>query len=150
VSGLQRSKGIEVEAQWRPTPALTANLAYSYIEGKIVEDLAIPIGTPLPNVPRHNLAGYARYVFQDGGLAGLGLNVGAQYNSRRFVYDGGLIALDSYAVFNTGLSYAFGTWEAQVNVNNLFDERYYPDACCRQRITPGQPRNVRLTIARRF
>ncbi|QNQ09822.1 TonB-dependent siderophore receptor [Sphingomonas alpina] len=155
VTGLQRSKGIEVEAQWRPMRALTANLAYSYIEGEIAEDETIPVGTPLPNVPRHNLAGYARYVFQGGGLAGLGLSVGAQYNSRRFIYDSGylhdnLIMLGGYTVFNTGLSYEFGAWEAQVNVNNLFDERYYPDACCQQRITPGQPRNFRLTIARRF
>ncbi|WP_336967394.1 hypothetical protein [Sphingobium aromaticiconvertens] len=33
---------------------------------------------------------------------------------------------------------------------NLLDERDFPDSCCADRITPGQPRNWRLSLSRHF
>lgn len=43
-----------------------------------------------------------------------------------------------------------GGGEIQLNLNNVFDKWYYPDACCITRATPGQPRNWRLTLSRSF
>lgn len=159
VSGRQRSRGVEAEAHWTPTPAFSADFAYSYIVARYAEDTSVPTGTPLPNVPRHNLAGYASYRVQGGALTGVGVIAGAQYNSARYTYDSGyagtpyardaLLRLAPYTLVNLGLSYAMGPWLAQANVNNVFDERYYPDACCIQRVTPGQPRNFRLTLTYR-
>lgn len=160
VSGLQRSKGLEVETHWRPTGTLSIDFAYSYIDAQYVEDEDVPVGTPLPNVPQHNLAGYAQYKFAGGALRGLGMIAGAQYNSARHVYDyfyagtpyerDALMRLAPYTLVNLGLSYQLGDWLAQANVNNLLDKRYFPDACCIQRVTPGQPRNFRLTLSRHF
>ena len=60
------------------------------------------------------------------------------------------MVLKDYTLVNGGLSYAFEGWRAQVNVNNIFDKRCYPDACCTTRVTPGEPRNWRLTLSRTF
>ena len=92
-----------------------------------------------------------------GPLAGFGANVGLLYNSNRYTYDSfaypwqdPMMVLKNYILVNGGLSYTFEGWEARINVNNIFDKRYYPDACCITRVTPGEPRNWRLTISRRF
>ncbi|WP_447761788.1 hypothetical protein [Sphingopyxis panaciterrae] len=61
-----------------------------------------------------------------------------------------MIALRNHVLVNGGLSYAFEGWEARLNVNNIFGKRYYPDACCVTRVTPGEPRNWRLRVSRRF
>ena len=58
--------------------------------------------------------------------------------------------LPSYALVDAGLSYRFGPWGVRLNVNNLFDKRYFPDACCVDRVTPGEPRNWRLSLTRSF
>ena len=42
------------------------------------------------------------------------------------------------------------TIRAQVNIENLFDEDYYPNAHSNTNITPGSPRAVRLALTTRF
>jgi len=51
---------------------------------------------------------------------------------------------------DAGVSYRFGTWTARLNLNNVFDVRYCPDACCVDRVTPGEPRNWRLGLTKTF
>lgn len=157
VSGKQRSKGAEVELHWRPMPGFGIDVAYAYIKASYVEDEVYPVGIPLPNIPKHSASIFASYVVPDGMLAGLGGNVGVAYTSRRHTYDAfpypgqdPMMVLDDYTLVNAGLSYTIGTWQAQVNVNNIFNQRYIPDACCLSRVTPGEPRNWRLTLRRSF
>jgi iron complex outermembrane receptor protein len=157
VSGKQRSKGAELELHWRPDPSFGIDFAYTYVRGRYLEDEFSPPGTPLPNIPKHNATLFGHYRLQSGPLAGLGANLGLLYNSNRYTYDSfayswqdPMMALKSYVLVNGGLSYAFEGWEARINVNNIFDKRYYPDACCITRVTPGEPRNWRLTVSRRF
>jgi iron complex outermembrane receptor protein len=157
VSGEQQSQGIEVELHWRPDPALNLDVAYAYNDATYIEDTSYPAGERLPNVPKHVLSLYGRYVVQKGMLSGLGINFGAAFNSARNNFDAFAypdqnphLTLAAYWLVNAGLSYSFGDWEAQVHVNNLLDERYFSDACCLTRVTPGEPRNWRLTIRRSF
>lgn len=157
VSGKQRSKGVELELHWRPDPSFGVDFAYTYIRARYVEDSDVPTGTPLPNIPRHNATIFAHYVVPDGPLENLGVNAGLLYNSNRYTYDAfaypwqdPMMVLKNYVLANAGLSYRLAGWEAQINVNNLFDKRYYPDACCLTRVSPGQPRNWRLTLSRTF
>ena len=53
-------------------------------------------------------------------------------------------------LFDAGLSYAYRDWTIRLNVNNLFDKRYFPDSCCVDRVTPGEPRSWRLSLSRHF
>ncbi|HUD29810.1 MAG TPA: TonB-dependent siderophore receptor, partial [Novosphingobium sp.] len=157
VGGKQRSLGAEVEVHWRPGQGFSLDFAYAYIKAKYLEDTDYPAGTPLPNIPKHNVAVFGSYVVPEGVLAGLGANLGVSYTSTRYTYDAfpypgqdPMMVLGEYWLVNGGLSYAFGTWEARVNVNNIFNERYIPDACCLSRVTPGEPRNWRLTVRKSF
>lgn len=162
-AGEQRSRGVEVEATWRPTPAWTLSIAYAYLDAKITRDNVLPVGARLQNVPRHNINLFGEYVVPRGPFAGFGLNLAFQYNSDKVGanfpedVDGdgapdpiAAFTLPSYALVDAGLSYRFGPWGVRLNVNNLFDKRYFPDACCVDRVTPGEPRNWRLSLTRSF
>ncbi|MGV7121985.1 TonB-dependent siderophore receptor [Sphingopyxis sp. 550A] len=162
-TGEQRSRGIEVEGTWHPAPGATLAIAYSYLDATITKDNLLPVGARLQNVPKHGLNIFGEYIVPSGPLANLGINAGFQYNSRKvgnnypedLDFDGNfdalsLFALPGYALFDAGLSYAYRDWTIRLNVNNLFDKRYFPDSCCVDRVTPGEPRSWRLSLSKRF
>jgi iron complex outermembrane receptor protein len=162
-TGEQRSRGFEIEGTWHPTPAWTLSLAYAYLDAKVTKDNLFEVGARLQNVPRHGLNLFAEYVVPSGPLANLGFNLAFEYNSRKvganwpedLDLDGvsdplSLFTLPSYALVDVGLSYAYRDWTIRLNVDNLFDKRYYPDSCCVDRVTPGESRNWRLGLSRRF
>jgi iron complex outermembrane receptor protein len=155
VTGEQRSRGVEVEGAWRPTTAVEITAAYSHIDAKVTKDNVLPVGLPLANFPKDALNLWGKYTVRSGPFAKLGISLGALYNSDRHFNEvaGGVVTLytlPSYTLFNAGLSYPFGPWNVNLNVDNLTDERFFPDACCLDRITPGEPRNWRLSLRRGF
>jgi iron complex outermembrane receptor protein len=161
VTGEQRSRGLEVEGGWTPNDAWSTTLAYAYIDAEVTQDNSIPAGTRLSSVPKHNIYLRGEYVVRQGALANLGLSLAVLYNSDRnsSLYltdmDGDGDAepaakLAAYAVVDAGLSYAMSGWESRFALNNILDKRYYPDANDLTRVTPGEPRNWRLSLSRKF
>jgi iron complex outermembrane receptor protein len=157
VTGEQRARGVEAEMQWQPINGLSLNFAYTFTDAKVTKDNFFSVGAPLSNVPRHNIGAFAQYEVQDGPLAGLGATLGVSYNSRRNgdIYsvnpDGSvLLWLPAYTLVDAGLTYRGDGWGLQLTVANLFDERYFPDTGGIDRVTPGNPRNWRLTLSRTF
>ena len=152
VTGEQRSRGIEVEGGWLPTAAWELRGAYAYLDAEVTQDTTLPVGIPLANVPRNSASLWGKYTVQAGALQGLGLSLGAVYNSDKHFYEYGdrLYTLPSYTLIDAGVSYAFGTAELQLTASNLTDRRYFPDAAGLDRVTPGEPRNWRLSVRYRF
>jgi iron complex outermembrane receptor protein len=150
VTGEQRSRGVEVEGTWRPVDGLELIGAYARIDAEVTKDNSIPVGTPLANFPRNGLSLWGKYTLQDGPLAGFGVSLGVVHNSRKHFWEGAVYDLPGYTIFDAGVSYAAGPWTVQLNVENLTDERYFPDGAGLDRITPGEPRNWRLSLRRMF
>jgi iron complex outermembrane receptor protein len=161
VTGEQRSRGLEIEGGWSPREAWKFGWAYSYIDAVITRDEVFATGVQLSNVPRHNLFLSAQYEVQSGPLSHLRVGLEALYNSRRnsslspYDYNGDgvddpAIPLPSYSLADLVVSYPVQGWDAQLSVDNVFDERYYPDAGYYTRITPGAPRSWRFALARKF
>jgi iron complex outermembrane recepter protein len=159
VTGEQRSRGLEVEGAWRPVQPLMLSLAYAYLDAEVTKDNLFVIGAPLANVPKHSINLYSEYALTQS----LGASFGVLYNSRKNAtlfpedLDGdgefdpiSLFELPSYTIMDAGLSYLTGPWQMRLNVNNLLDKRYFPDACCVDRVTPGEPRNYRFSVQRKF
>lgn len=162
VTGEQRSRGFEIEGAWRPTPGWNISLAYTYIDAKVTRDNDIPVGTRLGNVPRHNLYVRSEYELRTGPLTGLGMNLAVLWNSRKVadtsyyfdangdgINDAGF-TLPGYVLVDGGLSYRTSDWRFALNVNNLFNKHYFPDASYYTRVNIGEPRNWRLSVAREF
>jgi iron complex outermembrane receptor protein len=163
VTGEQRSRGFEAEGMWSPLQPLKLSLAYAYLDTEVTKDNLFKVGTPLANVPRHSVNLFGEYVIPQGPLANFGANMGVLYNSRKNAtlfpedldFDGtvddiSLFELPGYTIVDAGLSYYTGPWQMRFNVNNLLDKRYFPDACCVDRVTPGEPRSWRLGVQRKF
>jgi len=157
VTGEQRSRGFEAEMRWQPFSGFGVDLAYTYVDAKVTKDNFFTVGAPLSNVPKHNIGAFARYEVQEGPLTGFGATLGVSYNSKRNgdIYstrpDGSvLIWLPAYTLVDAGISYKRDGWGAQLTVANLLDKRYWPDTGGIDRVTPGNPRNWRLTLSREF
>jgi iron complex outermembrane receptor protein len=163
VTGEQASRGVEIEGTWHPTPQTTLSLAYANLDAKVTRDTLFTIGAQLPNVPRNSINLFAEYIIPEGPLADLGMNLDLLYNDSKNAttypedIDGdgipdqaSFFRLPSYTVVGAGLSYRLGSWTARASVNNIFDTRFYPDACCLDRVTPGAPRNFRLSVSKAF
>jgi iron complex outermembrane receptor protein len=163
VTGEQASRGVEIEGTWHPTPQTTLSLAYANLDAKVTRDTLFTIGAQLPNVPRNSINLFAEYIIPEGPLADLGMNLDLLYNDSKNAttypedIDGdgipdqaSFFRLPSYTVVGAGLSYRLGSWTARASVNNIFDKRFYPDACCLDRVTPGAPRNFRLSVSKAF
>jgi len=163
VTGEQRSRGAEVEGAWAPLPSLTLTLAYAWLDAVVTRDNLFTVGEQLANVPRHSLYLTGDYTVPEGPLAQLGMRVGYLFNSHKNAtlypedldFDGrydpiSLFTLPGYSLVDVGLSYPLASWKLRLNVNNLLDRRYFPDACCVDRVTPGEGRNWRLSVQRSF
>jgi iron complex outermembrane receptor protein len=161
ITGEQRSRGLEFEGGWAASESWNLNWAYTFIDAVITSDNIFPTGVQLSNIPKHNVYLFTSYEVPQGPLASLSLGLGALYNSRKnsalanFDFDGDgvddpAIPLPSYTLLDAVVSYPFKEWQAQLSVGNLLDKRYYPDAGYFTRVTPGEPRNVRVSISKRF
>lgn len=163
ITGEQRSRGLEVESVWQATPSLAMSLAYTYLDAIVTRDNLFQVGARLANVPKHGLYLAGDYIVRGGPANGLGLRLGYLYNSRKNAtlwpedldFDGNydpisLFGLPGYSLLDAGVSYPFKGWELRLNANNLLDKRYFPDACCVDRVTPGEGRSWRLTAATHF
>ncbi|QKR98377.1 TonB-dependent receptor [Sphingomonas sp. CL5.1] len=157
ITGEQQSRGVEAELRWQPVAGFSLNAAYTYVDAKITKDNFFTVGAPLSNIPAHNVGIFAQYEVPKGPLAGLGATLAFTYNSKRNgdVYstrpDGSvLLWLPAYTLVDAGLSYQRDGWGVRLTVANLFDERYWPDTGGIDRVSPGTPRNFRLTLSRDF
>ena len=104
---------------------------------------AAQAGATVPLVPRQTFSLWNRYQL----VPRLGAGLGVVHQTRMFAAIDNAVTLPGFtrvdaAAFVT-LTHAL---RAQVNVENLFDERYYPTSHGNNNIAPGAPRSVRLSL----
>jgi catecholate siderophore receptor len=145
----QRTKGIEVGASGTPAAAWHVMAAYSYQDGVITRTLSASAlaGARLAQLPRHTFSIWNRVDFSRVWAAGLGIvRRGDMFASTdNAVTIPAFVRVDA-AVFANLSSRV----RAQVNLENLLNERYYASANNNFNITPGSPRAVRVTLTTRF
>nr|HET7860097.1 TonB-dependent siderophore receptor [Caldimonas sp.] len=144
-TGQQRTEGFELGVQGEVTPSWRVYGGYSYLHGRIAETTsAAPAGATLQLVPDHLFALWNRVALGPSWAAGLGF----VYQSNSFATLDNRVELPGFARTDAALYYAFagGRASVAVNVENLFDRRYFPTADGNNNISPGAPRNVRVTL----
>lgn len=153
LTGEQRTRGIELEAAWRPLKGVELTGAYSFLDAKVTADSRLVVGARLSSVPRHVVNLWGRYTIQKGPFTNLGAGLGLHHESNRPASTASATStpfyLDAYTLVEAAIFYRFGDWTAQANVRNLLNERYFPTASL-TRTTPGEPRTVVISLARRF
>ncbi|MBX9815784.1 MAG: TonB-dependent siderophore receptor [Sphingomonas sp.] len=148
LTGTQRSRGFELEARGQLTKNWNLSLAYALTEAVITTTTAAaPAGRQVPLVPRHSFSAFTRYEV----TPRLGIGAGVSYLSDRFASISNAVTLPDYARVDAALYYKLTkNIEAQVNIENLFDAGYFPQAHTDNNITTGAPINARATLRLRL
>lgn len=148
--GQVRGKGIEMDIYGRVLAnlSLTANLAFNNTEITKSED-EDEIGKQAANAPKSQGGFWAKYDFAGGAMKGLGIALGANFQSKREsgAYD---ITLPNYCVANAGLYYRIDKIQLSATFNNLFNKTYWLGADSFTRLFPGAPRNFLVGVGYTF
>jgi catecholate siderophore receptor len=147
LTGLQRTEGIEFGIQGQVTKHWQIYAGYANLDAEIRKATTVPAGRKVALVPRNAASIWNRVDLAGNWSAGLGI-----------VYQGGVYASTTNAVKLPSFSRVDGAIYYQVdkrtrvalNMENLFDRRYYATAGGDNNIIVGAPRTAQLTLSTRF
>ena len=81
----------------------------------------------------------------------LGLGLGLTHQDESFINNGNSAVLPSYTRFDAAAFYDVSdALRLQVNIENLTDTLYFPNAHSTHQTTVGAPLNARFTVSGRF
>lgn len=139
--GTTRTKGAEVALAGRIAPHWQASVAYTYQDAALGGNGAVR----LSQVPEHQFALWNRYEVTQK----LGLGLGVVHQSSMFAAirtAATTTQLPAFTRVDGGIFFKpHPRLQLQLNVENLFNVTYFPDAHNNNNISTGAPRNARLT-----
>lgn len=139
-------RGFEAQLQGQVTPGWFLTAGYSYLEGE-QQSRTGPTGRRLRELPEHKFAIWNNFQATD--QLGFGLGLTAQDES--FADNGNTATLPAYARVDMAVFYDVNdNLRLQLNVENLLDELYFPNAHSADEFTVAPPVNARLTVTGRF
>jgi iron complex outermembrane recepter protein len=148
-AGEVASRGVELDVSGRLRRDLKLSAAYAYTDARVTRgDTTIRTGSRVPNVPRHSanvllVAGDAR-MSAGAGLAYVGERFGDVAASSDF-------RLPGYTTARLMAAYAPDKrWRIALDVDNLFDRRYYASSYSRLWVMPGSTRTATATLSYRY
>jgi catecholate siderophore receptor len=145
----QRTNGFELGATGHLTDAWSVVGGYEFQDGRITETLSANAraGARLAQVPRHSFSLWNRYDISPR----WGVGAGVIHGGTQFTSTDNTVLLPSFTRVDGALFVRLSrTLSAQVNVENLLDERYFAFAHSNTNITPGSPMAVRVGLTTRF
>jgi iron complex outermembrane receptor protein len=149
VSGEVQSRGLEADITGQIDENWSVTGSYAYTDTEVLEDPILK-GQPLDGVSKHTAALYLTRDFGHVGIGNLRAGAGARYASRWGVNDGTGVEyyLPSSKVADAFVAYKMKFEERdltlQLNLKNVFDERYYTSASGlgSPAIVIGEPRQL--------
>jgi catecholate siderophore receptor len=139
-------RGFEASLQGQVTPGWFLTAGYSYLDGEQVNRTG-PTGLRLRELPEHMFSIWNNVQATD--KLGFGLGLTAQDDS--FADNGNTATMPAYARVDAAVFYDVSdNLRVQVNVENLFDELYFPNAHSADELTVAPPLHARFTITGRF
>lgn len=147
-TGKSRTKGFEAAMVGQLAKGLQVTLGYALQDGEIRSTTsAAPAGRTLAQVPRHQFSAWGRYDFTDR----LGLAVGAVRQSQQFATISNAVRMPGFTRIDAALFYKLSdAGQLQLNVENLTDADYFPNAHTDNNISTGAPLNARLGVKLKF
>ena len=140
----QRTDGVELGISGQVTDAWSIQGGYAWQDGELTDQLG---GTTLAQLPEHVASLWNRYDFSPA----WGVGLGVVYQSDMYAAADNAVTLPSFTRVDAGVYYTLSEHlRMQLNVENLLDERYYPNAHNNNNITPGSPLAVRVGVTANF
>lgn len=139
-----RTEGVELQLVGKLADKLQINAGYSYLDGQ--QRNAASVGGQdlrLFQVPEHMISLWTKYDFTEQFAAG----VGVTHQSSQFATNDNSVRIPAFTRVDAALYYDVSEQvQVQLNVENLFDETYYPSVHNNDNISTGEPLNARLTV----
>ncbi len=146
--GKARSQGLDLQLSGQVTDAIRVIGAFAYIDAEVTKgDKAIPAGSRILGVAKRSGSLLGVYEFQDGVLRGSDLGAAFTYVGDRSGEAGTQFELPAYHTVDLLAHYkATENVTVGLNLNNLFDEKYYERSYSNYWISPGEPRNLTVSL----
>ena len=147
-AGEARSRGLDLQFSGQLSDALRLIGAYAYIDAEVTKgDAALPAGSNLLGIPRHSGSLLAVYEFQHGALRGSDIGAAVTHVGERSGQAGSDFRLPAYETLDLLAHYkASEQVTLGVNLNNVFDRKYYERAYNSVWVLPGEPRNLSFSL----
>jgi len=157
-SGQQRAQGFEIGVQGEVMRRWQVYGGFSHIVARVMKPVStgttasvssiIPAGNRLPLAPEDTFSLWNRF---DIG-AGWGAGLGVIRQGESFASITNTVRLPAYTRVDAAVFYAFngGRTRVALNAENLGDRQYYPTVDGDNNISPGAPRNARVTFTHSF
>ncbi|WP_373518026.1 TonB-dependent receptor domain-containing protein [Pricia sp.] len=151
-SGVAKSRGFEVDVAGEVFPNLSINAGYAYNDSRITQSAyGFEIDRQANNAPFNTLSFWGNYsfkgLFKNAGLAVGVYHIGERTTPGEISYPAPLLQeIPSYTIFEAGLFYRYQNLSFNINIENLFNERYIAGATNAFYLYPGKPRNVMARI----
>ncbi len=144
VEGSQ-TRGLEVQLTGALTEHWAITTGYSYLDGEIQRaDGSGNDGNSTRQTPEHMFSIWNSYEVNSKLRLGLGLT----YQDSFFIQEDNSVEVPSFVRVDAAAYYQINDrMRLQLNVENLLDEEYFPDAHNNNNITTGRPLNARVTLA---
>ncbi|WP_300376564.1 TonB-dependent siderophore receptor [Henriciella sp.] len=140
------TQGFEAQLQGQVTDRWFVTAGYSYLDGEIV-DRTGPTGRTPRELPENMFSLWNTYKV----TSKFGLGLGLTYQDESFINNSNTATLPDYTRVDAAAYYDVSErLRVQLNVENLTDELYFPNAHSTHQATVGAPLNARVTISGRF
>lgn len=147
-TGSQRTNGFELGIKGKVTEAWTVTGGYAYQDAFISSaTISARQGAQVALVPHHTFSLWNNYRF----MSRLALGFGLIQRSDMFAAIDNAVVLPGYVRADAALFYSISErWRVQVNMQNIFNRRYYLTADGNNNISPGAPASGRVALVARF
>ncbi|WP_252274218.1 TonB-dependent siderophore receptor [Pseudomonas subflava] len=148
-AGEARSQGLDLQFSGQLSDAVRVIGAYAYIDAEVTKgDAAIPEGSDLLGIARHSGSLMAVYEFQGGALQGSDIGAAVTHVGERSGQAGSDFRLPAYETLDLLAHYkASEDLTLGVNLNNVFDRKYYERGYNSVWVLPGEPRNLSFSLS---
>jgi catecholate siderophore receptor len=148
LTGAQRSEGFELGLSGSINARWDIVGGYSYQNVEITRTTtAAPAGRVVPLTPEHTFSLWNMVQ----ATPRLGLGVGVVHQGESFASISNNVVLPEFTRVDAAVTYALtDSVEAQLNIENLFDEEYWATAHSDNNIMPASPTAARFTLRTRF
>ncbi len=142
------TRGFEVQLTGGLTDRWFVTASYSYLDGEVeLVDGGGNNGNRTRQTPENMFSIWNNFQVSER----LGLGLGATYQDSFFVREDNSVEVPDFIRVDAAVYYDLNDdIRLQVNLENLLDENYFPDAHSNDNISTGEPINARLTISGRF
>lgn len=139
-----RTRGAELQLSGALSERWAITTGYSYLDGRVQRtDGSGADDNRTRQTPEHMFSVWSSYQFTDR----LRLALGATYQDSFFIQEDNSTEVPGYTRVDAAAYYQLSPQlRIQLNVENLSDETYFPDAHSNTNITVGRPLNARLTV----